>query len=69
MGPTIPLPLLGVFVASITTSLSNVQRGICEFDILMTALASVRIGQTDMPYREHLLPNGDVLGSNPRHVQ
>ncbi len=52
MGPTIPLPLLRVYVACITKYLPDVLIGISLIDIIMTAVASVSKSQTDMPYQE-----------------
>ncbi len=53
MGPTVPLPLFRVYVASISTSLSNVQLGMS-----MTSQrqldADVISGQTDMSYKGEL---------------
>ncbi len=48
MGPTVPLPLLRVS-AKYTSIARCTNRN--QFDILMTAVADVRKGQTNMPYK------------------
>ncbi len=53
MSPTIPLHMLRVSVANISTFLPDVQLG-HQHDILKTAVANVSKGQTDMSYKGEL---------------